>query len=116
MPPRAFFGTVVVIGLDPTVSTFLAKTGEASGTWSAPENAELEGAPLIDQHLQAFSVAMVVVLRDGRVIATRPRRMKLEEPSAARLTTLPGRPLPIEVRPGSAPPPPERLAPISPSR
>ena len=102
-PPRAFFGTVAVIGLSPTVSTFLAREkGMPVGTWAPPppSDAELQGPPLIDQHLKPYGVAMVVILRDGRVIGLRPAAMTFPEPAAAPLKVLPGRPLPRERLPG----------------
>jgi hypothetical protein len=102
-PPRAFFGTVAVIGLSPTVSTFLAREkGMPAGTWAPPppSDAELQGPPLIDQHLKPFGVAMVVILRDGRVIGVRPTAMMFPEPAAAPLKFLPGRPMPRERVPG----------------
>jgi hypothetical protein len=102
-PPQAFFGTVAVIGLAPTVSTFLAREkGMPVGTWAPPppSDAELQGPPLIDQHLKPFGVAMVVILRDGRVIGVRPTAMTFPEPAAAPLKFLPGRPIPRERVPG----------------
>lgn len=107
-PPRAFFGVVVTTGLSPTVSTFNAKTGAAVSTWTAPPGAELQGPPLIDEHLKPFRVAMVVIMRDGRVIAVRPTAMMFEEPPAGKpLATLPGRPVTREQLP-SEPPLPTR--------
>ena len=106
-PPRAFFGTVAVVGPVPAVlSTFQAKTGTPVGTWAPPPptDAELQGPPLIDQYLRPFRVAMVVILRDGRVVGTRPAGMMFAEPAPARLTILPGRPLPRERLPGEPEP------------
>jgi outer membrane protein assembly factor BamB len=108
-PPRAFFGTVVVVGLAPPVSTFLAKTGAAVSTWVAPPpaDAELQGPPLIDEHLKPFGVAMVVILRDGRVLGMRPTAMTFpESPIIPPLKTIPGRVLPPERFPGAAAPEP----------
>ncbi len=104
-PPRAFFGTVVVAGLSSTVSTFLAKSGMAVSTWAPPPpgDAELQGPPLIDEHLQPFGVAMVVILRDGRVVGVRPTAMTFPEPAAGPLKFVPGRSLPPERAPGSPP-------------
>lgn len=106
LPPRAFFGTVVVFGLSPRVSTFLAKNGTPVSTWTPPppSDAELEGPPLIDEYFKPFGVSMVVVLRDGRVGGVRPLAMTFPEPAAAPLTTLPGRPVPRERLPGEADP------------
>jgi outer membrane protein assembly factor BamB len=105
-PPRAFFGTVVVTGLEPAVSTFLARGGAAVSTWTAPPpvDAELQGPPLIDEHLQPFGVAMVVVLRDGRVVGSRPTAMTFPESPITPLTTLPGRTLPPQRLPGAVAP------------
>ena len=105
-PPRAFFGTVVVTGLSPTVSTFLAKGGAAVSMWTPPPptDAELQGPPLIDEHLQPFGVAMVVILRDGRVVGVRPTAMTFPELPIAPLTTMPGRIVPPDGPPGTAAP------------
>jgi outer membrane protein assembly factor BamB len=103
LPPRAFFGLVVLIG-PPTVSTFDGKTGAAIATWSAPSEAEFQGPPLIDDTLEPFRVAMVVIMRDGRVTGVRPTAMLFKEPPAAPLTTLPGRPLLPERLPGEPAP------------
>jgi outer membrane protein assembly factor BamB len=90
-PPRAFGGTVVVVGLSPTLSTFVARSGEPAGTYDAA--AELEGPPLIDPILRAFSVAMVLITRDGQVLGLRPQEMLFREAAATPLPALPGRPL-----------------------
>jgi hypothetical protein len=52
--------------------------------------------------LKPFSVAMVVIMRDGRVVGLRPTAMMFAEPPAGKLTALPGRPLPRERLPGEA--------------
>jgi outer membrane protein assembly factor BamB len=108
LPPRAFFGTVAVFGLSPRVSTFLAKGGAAVATWAPPppSDTELEGPPLIDEHFKPFRVAMVVVMRDGRVAGIRPTQMTFPEAPAGRFAALPGRPLPRERLPGEPEPPP----------
>jgi len=97
-PPRAFFGTVVVIGLSPTVSTFLGPKLTPVATWAPPPptDAELQGPPLIDEHLKPFGVAMVVILKDGRVIGVRPSAMMFPEPAGVPLNFVPGRPVPRE--------------------
>ena len=111
LAPRAFFGTVVVIGLSPTVSTFLQPKLTPVATWSPPPptDARLEGPPLIDEHLTPFGVAMVVILKDGRVVGVRPTAMTFPEPAAAPLKVLPGRPMPRERLPGE----PEPLPPVT---
>jgi outer membrane protein assembly factor BamB len=101
-PPRAFGGVVVVAGLSPTLSTFNARTGLPVDTYDAP--AELEGPPLIDPLLRAFSVAMVVVTRDGQVIGLRPEDLMFRESPTEPLTVLPGRPLSREPAPVAARP------------
>jgi outer membrane protein assembly factor BamB len=114
LPPRAFFGTVVVVGLSPTVATFHGfdtrsyqagtpqKTagGTPISTWAAPAEAELLGPPLIDQDLKPFRVAMVVLMQDGRMVGLRPTAMMFKEPVAVPLSVLPGRALPRERLPG----------------
>jgi outer membrane protein assembly factor BamB len=105
--PRAFFGTVAVTGLARSVSTFLAKDGMPVAMWAPPPpgDAEMEGPPLIDEHLKPFGVAMVVIFRDGRVAGIRPTAMTFPEPPAAPLKLMPGRTLPAERLPGAPPPP-----------
>jgi outer membrane protein assembly factor BamB len=112
-PPRAFFGTVVVTGLGPTLTTFNAKTEALVSTWSAPAGAQLQGDPLIDQNLKPFQVAIVVIMRDGRIVGLRPTAMMFPELPAAPLTTLPGRALTRERLPGE--PEPAVPAPAAPA-
>lgn len=95
-PPRAFFGTVVVLGLSPAIVTFSAKNGTAISSWTVPADAELQGPPLIDEHLWAFRVAIVVITRDGAVTGLRPTAVMYAEPTAATMTALPGRILPLD--------------------
>jgi outer membrane protein assembly factor BamB len=111
LPPRAFFGVVVVVGVAPTISTFLGETLTPVSTWSAPPEVELQGPPLIDEHLKAFRVAIVVIMRDGRVTGLRPTAMTFPEPPAGTLLTLPGRTLPFERAPGEPEPMPVVAAP-----
>lgn len=98
-PPMAFGGIVVVTGINPTLSTFNARTGAPIATWQAPANAELQGPPLIDPILRPFRTSIAVVLRDGRVIALRPTAMLFKEPALTPLSELPGRPLQREPAP-----------------
>jgi serine/threonine-protein kinase len=101
--PRAFGGVVVVGGLSPTLSTFVARTGKPVETYDV--GGELKGPPMIDPLLRAFSVAIVVITRDGQVIGLRPTEMMFREDAAEPLTVLPGRPIPREPAPAAAPPP-----------
>jgi hypothetical protein len=103
-PPRAFFGAVVIVGLAPTVTALAGDKGTPISTWSAPVDAELQGAPLIDENLKPFQVAMVIIMRDGRVTGLRPTAMLFREQLATPLTVLPGRPLPRERLPGEPEP------------
>ena len=66
-----------------------------------------------DPYLKPFQVAIVVVMRDGRITGLRPTEMMFAEPAAAAITLLPGRPLPRERLPGE----PEPVAtPVAPAR
>jgi outer membrane protein assembly factor BamB len=116
-PPRAFFGTVAVTSLARSVSTFLATNGMLVATWAPPPpgDAEMEGPPLIDEHLTPFGVAMVVIFRDGRVAGVRPTAMTFPEPLVGPLKVTPGRTLPAE-RPPAAPPARAPAAPSAPVR
>jgi len=99
-PPVAFGNIVVVTGISPTLTAFNTRTQASLGTWSAPPNTELQGPPLIDPVLRPFKTSIVVVLRDGQVIALRPTAMLFKEPAATPLSTLPGRMLLLEPFPG----------------
>jgi outer membrane protein assembly factor BamB len=101
-PPRAFGGIVVAIGLSPTLSTFVAKTGLPVGTYVAP--AELMGPPLIDPPLRPLAVGLVLILRDGAVVALRPVTLMFRELPVTPLATLPGRLLTREPQPGAGRP------------
>jgi outer membrane protein assembly factor BamB len=96
-PPRVLGAEVLVIGLSPSLSTFDALTGNPVNTYAAP--GELEGEPLVDPDLRPFRVAVVVVTRDGRVVALRPQSTAFREAPAVPLTTLPGKPLTREAQP-----------------
>ena len=98
-PPMTFGGIVIVTGINPTLSTFNAKTGAPISTWLAPASAELQGPPLIDPMLRPFRTSIVVILRDGRVTALRPTAMLFKEPALTPLAALPGRPLQREATP-----------------
>ena len=106
-PPVFFGGIVTAIGLAPTLATFNAVTGvptpavpPTAHEWSAPSGSQLQGRPMIDPALQPFGVAVVVLLRDGRIIGLRPVGMKFPGPLPVPLTELPGRPLSPETFPG----------------
>lgn len=101
-PPRAFGRIVVVVGDSPTLSVFVAKTGVAAGTYTAP--AKLIGAPLIDPTLRAFSPAVFVIMREGNVAALTPAAMQLLELPPVPLSPLPGRQLTREPPPAAPPP------------
>lgn len=118
-PPRVFFGTVVVTGLAPTLTTLNGQkrlttpAGAVVSTWAGPADAQLQGEPLIDPYLKPFQVAMVVIMRDGRITGLRPTGMMFTEPAAAAMTVLPGRGLPPERLPGEPEP---VAAPVAPGR
>jgi outer membrane protein assembly factor BamB len=100
-PPAAFVNTVVVTGESPALAAFNGRTGEEIGTYDAP--ARLRGAPLVDPAPKPFSVAVIVIMRDGNVIALRSRDLQFAEQPATRLTGLPGRALPREPSPAAPP-------------
>ena len=90
-PPRIVRDDVLIVGLDPTLSTFDTKTGTPGGMFTAP--AALAGEPLIDPDFHAFEVAAVIVMRDGRVVALRPQSIAYTEAAAVPLSALPGKAL-----------------------
>jgi outer membrane protein assembly factor BamB len=79
---------VLVTGVS-EIDAFTAKTGAATGMYVPPS--DIQGAPLIDPALKPYTVAMVVILRDGRALGLRPTAMMLPEPLNAPFTELPGR-------------------------
>lgn len=97
LPPVARANEVVVVGLSPTLSTYDGRTGAPVGTYAAP--GELEGPPLIADTAEPFKVAVVVITRDGRVAALRPKSTMYREAAPLPLQSLPGRALPREVLP-----------------
>jgi outer membrane protein assembly factor BamB len=109
LPPRIVRDDVLIIGLDPTLSTFDTKTGTPGGTFSAP--AALAGEPLIDPDFHAFEVAAVIVMRDGRVVALRPQSIAYTEAATVPLAALPGKPVTRERTPEAIAPPPSRSGP-----
>jgi outer membrane protein assembly factor BamB len=96
-PPRIVGEEVLLIGLSPSLSTFDMKTGNPVNSYAAP--GELEGEPLIDPDLRPFRVALVIITRDGRVVALRPQSTAFREAPAVPLTVLPGKPLTREAAP-----------------
>jgi hypothetical protein len=86
---------VIVAGENPTLSTFRADTGDAISTWNGPDNAILQGAPLIDAP-KPLRVSVVTLFRDGRLVGLRPSAMLYTEPALAPLQSVPGRVLPRE--------------------
>ena len=92
--PLVLQQTVMVTGLTPTLAAF-DSAGTARGTWAAPPNAVLQGPPLVDEP-SPYRVSIIVVLRDGQVIALRPAEMLFKEAAPTPIKTLPGRALPRE--------------------
>jgi outer membrane protein assembly factor BamB len=79
---------VLVTGVS-EIDAFAAKTGAAAGMYVPPS--DIQGAPLTDPTLKPYSVAMVVITRDGRALGLRPTAMMLQEPLNSPFTELPGR-------------------------
>jgi len=99
-PPRAVGDEVLIVGLSPALSTFDVKTGAPVNTWAVPgENPQMSGEPLIDPVLRPFSVAVVVITRDGRAMALRPQSMMFREAASVPLPALAGKPLTRERAP-----------------
>jgi outer membrane protein assembly factor BamB len=95
LPPLVVQQNVIVTGLSsPTLAAFGA-AGTERGTWKGPDNAVLQGPPLVAPS-EPYRVNLVIVLRDGRVLGLRPAEMLFKEPAPVPLTALPGRPLPRE--------------------
>jgi len=94
LPPQtlgngmAYEEVVLVTGVS-EIDAFAAKTGAAAGTYVPPS--DIQGAPLIDPALKPYTVAMVVITRDGRALGLRPVAMMLAEPLDSPFTELPGR-------------------------
>ncbi len=94
LPPRtlgdgiAYEEVVLVTGVS-EIDAFAAKTGAAAGMYVPPS--DIQGAPLIDSALKPYTVAMVVITRDGRALGLRPTAMMLPEPPNSPFTELPGR-------------------------
>ena len=84
----AYEEVVLVTGVS-EIDAFAAKTGAAAGMYVPPS--DIQGAPLIDSALKPYTVAMVVITRDGRALGLRPVAMVLAEPLNSPFTELPGR-------------------------
>lgn len=93
-PPMVVGDVVLVAGVAPRLSGYAGKTGAALEGYTAP--ADLQGVPLVDAVLRPFRVAIVALMRDGRVEALRPRSMLFPDPPLVPFGTLPGRELPPE--------------------
>jgi len=89
LPPRTFGGIVVVPGIQPAMTAFVARTGEASGSYIS--TGHLIGAPLIDTPLRPFRVSFVTITREGVVEALRSAALTFRDAAAAPLPSLPGR-------------------------
>jgi hypothetical protein len=100
-PPAAFGGIVAVSGRNPGLSTLNALTGEEIATLATPP--DIAGAPLVDQVLRPFRVALVAVTRTNRVIGLRPTGMMFRERPLVPLQPLPGRALSREPFPKPEP-------------
>jgi outer membrane protein assembly factor BamB len=96
-PPRAFGGTVLLVGIKPAVTTFVGETGEAQGTFVA--GGELVGPPLIETALKPFRVGLVTITREGVVEALRPLGMIFRESALPAMPVLPGRTLARDLLP-----------------
>ena len=94
LPPMTFTDgpeyedIVILTGVTSEIDEFGAKKGVAAGMYQPPS--DILGPPLIDPVLKPYSVAMVVITRDGRAIGLRPSAMMLPEPMITPLTELPG--------------------------
>jgi hypothetical protein len=99
--PIALDGSVLVTGLS-TLSAFDPLSGNPLG--SLPLPGEVSGTPLVSDVLTPRRLAMVVVLRDGRVYGLRALTLQFNEAAPQLLAALPGQPLTRERLP--APPVP----------
>ena len=106
LPPRAFDGIIVLPGVAPAITVFVAKTGAVMATHVplGPDGRAqpLLGAPLFDSVVAPLRVALVTITPDGLVEGLRPTAMMFREPAATPLTLLPGRSLTRETTPKSA--------------
>jgi outer membrane protein assembly factor BamB len=97
--PLVLDGAVLVSGLRPAVSAFEGRTGTAIGSFDPPGAGSVTtvvGPPLVTPVLRPGAVALVQLLRDGRLIGLRPTGLVVRELPPSPLPTLPGRTLPRE--------------------
>jgi outer membrane protein assembly factor BamB len=94
LAPLALDGAVLVAGLSPPLSLFNSLTGAPIGTHVA--TAGLVGPPLVDPVIRPGAVAIVLVLRDGRLVGLRSVALQFRELPLTPFTALPGRTLPRE--------------------
>ena len=95
-PPTVVGGIVAVSGLAYPLSTFNAKTGAALANLDASLDlgrSKFLAPTLIAPTLHPYTVALVVVARDGRVLGQRPVAMMFRDPPLDPLVTLPGKTL-----------------------
>jgi outer membrane protein assembly factor BamB len=132
LPPLAFGGVVVLPGLMPAMTVFVAKTGALMGTYVAPSAPApvqvapiatistatavtpigpaqtLLGPPLIDPALTPFKVSIVTITRDGLIEGLRSPGLLFREPAnvafGTTYPTLPGRPVMRESTPNPTTP------------
>jgi outer membrane protein assembly factor BamB len=92
-PPLALDGSVLVAGLTPLLSGFAPLTGQPQGTFDLP--GDLHGVPLVSDVLIPRTVAVTVVLKDGRAYGLRSLPLMFNEspPPPLPLPALPGKPL-----------------------
>ena len=83
VPPIGFGDIVVLAGVAPQLDSFLGKTGAVQGNYQAPS--DLQGAPLIDRTLTPYRVAIVVIGRDGTVIARFSPETTPDDPRLAKV-------------------------------
>lgn len=88
MAPMAVRNIVVITGVAPLVTAFGGPMGMTTGSYTAP--AEILGAPLIDDDLRPFSVGMIVLTRDGRLVGLTPVAALYRDPPLTPLSAMPG--------------------------
>lgn len=101
LAPVALDGAVLVAGLSPPLALFNSQTGLPIGMHTAP--AGLVGPPLVDRSVRPGTVGIVMVLRDDQLIGLRSVALQFRELPLTRLGSLPGRSVPRERLPDSAP-------------
>jgi len=109
-PPIALDGTVLVTGLTPALSAFEPLTGTPLGTFALP--GEVYHTPLVSAALVPRTVAVAVVLKDGRAMGLRALTLLFNEAAPQPWSALPGAALTRE----RLPEPPPEAVPSDPSR